>query len=90
MPRWKSFGVDIIEVQPDFRNLLALLNEHRVEYLIVDGYALAFHGAPRFTGDIDIFIRPESENALRVSKALAAFGLSFPDLTARARNLTRI
>jgi hypothetical protein len=44
-----------MEVQPDFRDLLALLNEHKVEYLIVGGYALAFHGAPRFTGDIDIF-----------------------------------
>jgi hypothetical protein len=42
-----------MEVQPDFRDLLALLNEHKVEYLIVGGYALAFHGAPRFTGDIE-------------------------------------
>ena len=44
-----------MEVHPDFRELLALLNEHEVEYLIVGGYALAFHGAPRFTGDIDLF-----------------------------------
>ena len=43
-----------MEVQSDFRDLLALLNEHEVAYLIVGGYALAFHGAPRFTGDIDI------------------------------------
>ena len=42
-----------MDVQPDFRDLLALLNEHKVEYLIVGGYALAFHGAPRFTSDID-------------------------------------
>ena len=48
-----------MEVQPDFRDLLALFNEHEVEYLIVGGYALAFHGAPRFTGDIDIFVRPD-------------------------------
>lgn len=39
-----------MEVQPDFRDLLVLLNKHEVEYLIVGGYALAFHGAPRFTG----------------------------------------
>ena len=43
-------------VQPDFRELLELFNSHEVEYIIVGGYALAFHGAPRTTGDIDIFI----------------------------------
>lgn len=41
-----------MDIQPDFRELLALLNANRVEFLIVGGYALAFHGAPRFTGDI--------------------------------------
>lgn len=46
-----------MEVQPDFRDLLALLNKHKVEYMIVGGYALAFHGAPRYTGDIDIFVK---------------------------------
>ena len=71
-----------MEVQQDFRDLLALLNEHKVEYLIVGGYALAFHGAPRFTGDIDIFVRPDSENAARVLEALATFGFCFPNLTA--------
>lgn len=71
-----------MEVQPDFRDLLALLNEHKVEYLIVGGYALAFHGAPRFTGDIDIFVRPNAQNGQRVLDALAAFGFQFPDLTA--------
>ncbi len=73
---------NIMEVQPDFRDMLVLLNEKEVEYLIVGGYALAFHGAPRFTGDIDIFVRPESENASRVLEALAAFGFRFPNLTA--------
>jgi hypothetical protein len=70
-----------MEVQPDFRDLLALLNEHQVDYLIVGGYALAFHGAPRFTGDIDIFLRPEPGNARRVIQTLAAFGFTFPNLT---------
>jgi len=55
-----------MEVQPDFRNLLELFNEHKVDYLIVGGYALAFHGAPRYTGDIDIFVRPDQDNAQRV------------------------
>ena len=71
-----------MEVQADFRDLLALFNEHKVEYLIVGGYALAFHGAPRFTGDIDILVRPHLENARRVLQALAAFGFDFPNLTA--------
>ncbi len=69
-----------MEAHPDFRDLLALLNEHGVEYLIVGGYALAFHGAPRFTGDIDLFVRPTSENARRIIKALAAFGFESADL----------
>jgi len=42
-----------------------LFNKNKVEYLIVGGYALAFHGAPRFTGDIDLFVRPVHENAER-------------------------
>ena len=63
-----------MEVQKDFRDLLALLNDHEVHFMIVGGYALAFHGAPRFTGDIDIFIEPDPENAKRVIAALADFG----------------
>jgi hypothetical protein len=70
-----------MEIQPDFRDLFALLNEHKVEYLIVGGYALAFHGAPRYTGDIDIFVRPHPTNAQRILRALAAFGFQFPNLT---------
>ena len=42
-----------MEVQPDFREPLALLNAHEVEYIIVGAYALAFHGAPRFTADLE-------------------------------------
>jgi len=71
-----------MEVQPDFRDMLVLLNEHEVAYLIVGAYALAFHGAPRFTGDVDIFVRPDRENARRVLDALDAFGFRFPNLTA--------
>jgi len=70
-----------MEVQEDFREFLALLNEHEVEFIIVGGYALAFHGAPRFTGDIDVFVKPDHANARRIINALAAFGFSSPDLT---------
>ena len=65
-----------METQPDFRELLALFNAHHVEYLIVGGYALAFHGAPRFTGDLDIFVKSEAANAQRILTALAAFGFA--------------
>jgi hypothetical protein len=70
-----------MEVQQDFKELLELFNGHKVEYMIVGAYALAFHGAPRFTGDIDIFVRPSSQNAKRVLSALADFGFGSLNLT---------
>ncbi len=63
-----------MEVQQDFKELLKLFNAHKVKYLIVGGYALAFHGAPRYTGDIDIFVKPDAENAIRILNALNEFG----------------
>jgi len=71
-----------MEVQKDFRDLLELLNAHKVEYLIVGAYALAFHGAPRYTGDIDIYVRPNSTNAQRVMAALKDFGFGSAELSA--------
>ena len=70
-----------MEVQPDFRDLLVLFNEHKVEYLLVGGYALAFHGAPRYTGDLDIFVKTEQENAQRIMAALNEFGFGSVGLT---------
>jgi hypothetical protein len=67
--------------QQDFKELLELFNAHRVEYLIVGGYALAFHGAPRFTGDLDLLVNPSPDNATRILGALAAFGFGSLDLT---------
>ena len=55
-----------MEVQPDFRDLLALLNKHEVDYIIIGAYALAFYGVPRYTGDIDIFVKPDPKNAQRL------------------------
>jgi hypothetical protein len=71
-----------MEVQRDFRDLLELLNAHKVEYMIVGAYALAFHGAPRYTGDIDIYVRPDPENAQRVMVALNDFGFGSAGLKA--------
>jgi predicted nucleotidyltransferase len=65
-----------MEIQSDFRELLELFNAHKVEYIIVGGYALAFHGAPRYTGDIDIFVKPSTENAQYILAALDDFGFS--------------
>lgn len=63
-------------VPTDFKELLECLGARGVEYLVVGGYALAFHGAPRATGDIDLFVKPEPGNAARVLAALADFGFT--------------
>lgn len=60
----------------DFKELLELLSANQVEYLVVGGFALGFHGAPRSTGDIDIWIRVSEENAKRMENVLNQFGLS--------------
>ncbi len=70
-----------MEIQKDFREFLALLIEHEVRFMIVGGYALAYHGAPRFTGDIDVFIKPDRENAARIINALDDFGFSSLEIT---------
>lgn len=62
------------ELNPDFRDLLRYLGREGVEYVLVGAYALAFHGAPRATGDIDVLVRPTPANAERVWRALLAFG----------------
>ena len=63
-----------MEIQPDFRELLTLFNAHDVEFIIVGGYALAFHGAPRFTGDLDVLVNSTTANARRILDALDEFG----------------
>ena len=58
----------------DFREMLSELLDASAEYLIVGAYALAAHGVPRATGDLDVWIRPSKDNAGRVFAALARFG----------------
>jgi hypothetical protein len=58
----------------DFRDLLVLFADAGVEFVIVGAYALALHGAPRASGDIDLFVRATQDNAERVFAALARFG----------------
>lgn len=70
-----------MEVQKDFKELLELLNDHKVDFLIIGAYALAFHGVPRFTGDLDILVKPDSDNAVKIRAALDDFGFGDLDLS---------
>jgi hypothetical protein len=65
---------DLEGLNQDFRDALILFSDRGVEFLVVGAYALALHGAPRASGDIDLFVRPSSDNAAKVYAALAAFG----------------
>jgi hypothetical protein len=73
-----------MNIHPDFEELLRLLEEHGVEYMIVGGYAVAYHGHPRFTKDIDLFFRLTGANALRLRRVLVAFGFREEDLPLEA------
>ena len=65
-----------MKLQQDLREFIELLNSHGVEYVVVGGHAVAFHGYPRYTGDIDFLIRPTEENAARIVTVLDAFGFA--------------
>ena len=60
----------------DFEEFVALLNKHAVEYMVVGGYALAFHGKPRHTGDLDIWINISDQNAEKLLIVIKEFGLA--------------
>jgi hypothetical protein len=70
-----------LNLAPDFDEFCALLIARSVEFTIVGAHALAFHGAPRFTGDLDILVRPTAENGQRLLDAIAAFGFPTTPLT---------
>jgi hypothetical protein len=61
-------------VNPNFRDLLAALSAEGAEFLVVGAYAMAAHGLPRMTGDLDIWVRPTPENAQKVWQAMLRFG----------------
>ena len=66
----------------DFKEFITSLNDNRVRYLVIGGYAVALHGYPRYTKDIDIWIEMSSENAARMVKALDQFGFGSLELQA--------
>jgi len=74
-------------LNPDFAEMLRALSAAGAEYLLVGAYAMAAHGVPRATGDIDVWVRPSRDNAQRVLLALRHFGAPLFDLT--AADLTR-
>ncbi|HEX6049148.1 MAG TPA: nucleotidyltransferase [Gemmatimonadaceae bacterium] len=73
----------------DYRDILAALVAEQARFLVVGAHALAVHGYPRATVDIDIWIEPSPENAERVWRALAAFGAPLEDLDVTMNDLTR-
>jgi len=70
-----------VKLHPDSREFIELLTSHGVERVLVGGHAVAYHGYPRFTGDIDFFFRPTVENARRLRSALDEFGFTQLELT---------
>jgi len=78
--RWNRLEENImlgnLGLNQDFKEFLQSLNDNNVRYLIIGGYAVAMHGYPRYTKDIDIWIDLEEQNAINMVKALDAFGFS--------------
>jgi len=70
-----------IHLPADFKEFLRLLNVHGVEYLLIGGYAVGYHGYPRATADMDLWIAVDQTNAGRVVIALKEFGFNPPELS---------
>ena len=75
-----------MKIEKDFEELLELLNKHKVKYCIVGAYAVAFYGRPRYTKDIDLYIRPDLENSKKIVAALKNFG--FKNIERFAKDFT--
>jgi hypothetical protein len=70
-----------MELSSDVLEFIRLLNQNKVEYLVVGGWAVAFHGWPRYTQDIDVLIGISSDNAQKLKKVLDDFGLGDLDIS---------
>ena len=68
------------KLNKNFEDFLRLLNEKKVKYLVVGGYAVAFHGFVRATGDLDIFIENSEENAGKLVQVYTEFGFNIPEM----------
>lgn len=79
-----------MRLSSDLREFVGFLNSNRAEYLIVGAAAVSWHGFPRYSADVDFFVRPTEDNALRIRSALVQFGfgeldVSLADLTTQGR-----
>lgn len=69
-----------IRLPSDFKDFLRLLNSHEVKYLLIGGFAVGYHGYPRATGDMDVWIEVSPENAKKMVRVLKSFGFDVPGL----------
>lgn len=69
-----------MKLPDDFRDFLKLLNDHRIRYLLIGGYAVGLHGYPRATGDLDIWVDSQPENSERLTAAVRKFGFDLPEV----------
>jgi len=67
----------------DYKEFIELLNENKVDYLVIGAFAMAFHGHPRNTGDIDFWVRNNEQNARKVYKTIIDFGFPSSELTVK-------
>jgi hypothetical protein len=65
-----------MQLSKDLREFVELLNSRKIKYLLVGGHAVALHGHPRYTGDVDFLIDASAENAARVAEAISDFGFA--------------
>ena len=70
-----------ISLPSDFQEFLKLLNAQKVKYLVIGGYAVGYHGYPRATKDLDVFVALAPENATKLVTVLQEFGFDSPDLS---------
>lgn len=73
-----------LPINADLTELVATLNSHNLEFIIVGAHALAFHGIPRFTEDIDLFVRRTKENVKRLADALSESAITLDESGQRA------
>jgi predicted nucleotidyltransferase len=70
-----------VRLPPDFKDFLKLLKEHNVRYLLIGGYAVGYHGYPRATADMDIWVAMQPTNAEKIVTVLREFGFDNPELS---------